>query len=107
MKEQFVTIEIAKKLRELGFNEECFTYWEDKYTGIEGIPLWQQVIDWLNFEKELFIRLDKRFNSYNYQVLKYNESKNKNEVVIDEYLSDLKYNEAREQSILKALELIK
>lgn len=48
MKEQFVTIEIAKRLRELGFNEECFTYWEDKYTGIEGIPLWQQAIKFIN-----------------------------------------------------------
>ncbi len=61
MKDQFVTFEIAEKLKELGFNEECFSfYWTDKvfyenvYYGVRGngestisAPLWQQAIDWI------------------------------------------------------------
>ena len=30
MKDQFVTYEIALKLKELGFDEECFAYYLDK-----------------------------------------------------------------------------
>jgi hypothetical protein len=70
MKEQFVTYEIALRLKELGFNEECFGYFDENsefnmfeyfdlerqnstiqsdYGGIKQCtaPLWQQVIDWL------------------------------------------------------------
>ena len=70
MKEQFVTYEIALKLKELGFNEECLAYYHDKTepylcryldsnNGAFNIncrhvlfdtdctaPLWQQAIDW-------------------------------------------------------------
>jgi hypothetical protein len=72
MKEQFVTYEIAKQLKEKGFDEPCFgdyfhferhnqsilDYDEDRQKIItdntdENItkylaPLWQQVIDWLS-----------------------------------------------------------
>jgi len=73
MKEQFVTYEIAKKLKELGFDEPCFGYYvglgdnkDDPFKLVEikcekgqfehladnvfPAPLWQQAIDWL-FEK--------------------------------------------------------
>lgn len=77
MKDQFVTYEIAKRLKELGFNEECiagyygfappqtepmfFMYnssrWQagqEIYTAqICSAPLWQQAIDWLR-EKHRF-----------------------------------------------------
>lgn len=73
MKEQFVTFEIAKKLKELGFDELCFGYYKngefnfaqtlnDKQTARIGVfqvssdlgendciaPLWQQAIEWIN-----------------------------------------------------------
>lgn len=70
MKDQFVTYELAKKLKELGFNEPCFKYYGisskalfDMAKGKETVnneqfkndpedvwcsaPLWQQAIDWL------------------------------------------------------------
>jgi hypothetical protein len=69
MKEQFVTYEIAKLLKELGFNEPCMKYIYTGNTAVNidtyheclprlayyfnkedmciSIPLWQQVIDWL------------------------------------------------------------
>jgi len=67
MKDQFVTYEIAKRLKELGFNESCLGYFDKdsqefiwsvggtvnhedgdelEYNCISA-PLWQQAIDWL------------------------------------------------------------
>ena len=67
MKEQFVPYEQALKLKELGFDEECFTYFKNGIIDLddEGIleiyknynahndideyissPLWQQAFDW-------------------------------------------------------------
>ena len=70
MKEQFVPYEIAKQLKEKGFNEECMagyllqtaTLFSDISHTLDGnihknsegsftcAPLWQQVIDWLERE---------------------------------------------------------
>lgn len=66
MKEQFVTYEIAKLLKEKGFNEYCLAYYEIGKNTIQYVretenpwknsnidnwmfvaPLWQQVIYWL------------------------------------------------------------
>jgi hypothetical protein len=70
MKNQFVTYEIARKLKELGFKEGCFMRFDDEKGEILRItsklespmynydddirafprycaPLWQQTIDWL------------------------------------------------------------
>jgi hypothetical protein len=77
MKDQFVTYEIAKRLKELGFNEACMAYYQYVYyptkdrtslrycptqpdcylndtddgSRMNGedctAPLWQQAIDWL------------------------------------------------------------
>ena len=73
MKKQFVTYEIALKLKELGFDEECFGYYSQNDTndmhylciyqeedyflsgdvpsiiGLEA-PLWQQAIDWCDLK---------------------------------------------------------
>ena len=119
MKEQFVTYEIAVKLRELGFNEECLGFYKTtlgdnvpelhiikcnynsgKYITIPedfhtDAPLWQQVIDWLREEHNINLYLPKSvYGGYVY--------------VVDSKYSDTIYNDyydAREQAILKALEL--
>lgn len=72
MKKQFVTYEIAKKLKELGFNEPCFAYFfadtNELYEstvrmynfnkGLETYaPLWQQAIDWLREEHLLYLNV--------------------------------------------------
>jgi hypothetical protein len=57
MEKEFVTYEIALKLKELGFEEECLAYFEDKELTLGRLssvgkkryliaPLWQQAIDW-------------------------------------------------------------
>ena len=124
MKNQFVTYEIALKLKELGFDEECFcTYhnaelsrnpshkidatpiqgkpyiWKNSkfHNSIVCAPLWQQVIDWLREEHNIHLYLPKSvYDGYVY--------------VVNSKYSDTIYNDyydAREQAILKAIELCK
>lgn len=66
MEKQFATYEIAKRLKELGFNEPCLGLFDanktffikeitqsdsEIYFGGYSAPLWQQVIDWLREKK--------------------------------------------------------
>ena len=132
MKEQFVPYEIAIKLKEKGFDEPCFgTYGfnnikpkklylpedireefneridvSDIVNGINGddvaAPLWQQVIDWLRTEHNIYLWVYKYYDD---------------EVEKDLYRFDMKnggfyssfYNtseEARQAAIEHALTLI-
>lgn len=128
MKKQFVTYEIALKLKELGFDEHTLGYFgkdnnfriaEDScnYGGIYSTcplirrnnfilaPLWQQVIDWLR-------------EKYDYNIT-YNVLKGFDGEIVKNYIfkgGDIQSNfkilskrtdfyEAREQAILKAIEL--
>ena len=132
MKEQFVTYEIALKLKELGFGEECLVFWfkkeqklsiENEYYNILmcqknknsdfninsnyiSAPLWQQVIDWF-YDKGIFIIISMDITSmWVYQV---GPGFPPMEKIIPQWVtSDYVYNnpnEAREQVILKAIEL--
>ena len=127
MKEQFVTYEIALKLKNLGFNEFCmgFFYSEhiDELSDISlgtttkvveemvnrfnciKAPLWQQVIDWFREQYELSLELDASSNGlYNAHIYSITNSKFGYSVIVE--IPQLNYYEAREQAILKALELI-
>ena len=98
MKEQFVTYEIALKLKELGFDEPCFSRWthgdsqtfpnihfrqdyknrviSDNHQSDYWIlaPLWQQAIDWLRKVHEIHINVDcfseKGGTKWDYQIVK-------------------------------------
>lgn len=131
MKKQFVTYEIALKLKELGFDEGCLMYWSKYYSPYFGgtksnetpilvdfeeklyeqrkelprkyysAPLWQQVIDWLREEHNILITEDyDMFPSHRRWVCKCKCYKFL-------YDNDYGFYEAREQAILKAIELIK
>ena len=109
MEEQFVTYEIALKLKELWFDEECFGYFRnrDKFLCLGAdsrvqrdstlAPLWQQVIDWFREKRDIHLYLPKSvYGGYVY--------------VVDAKYSDTIYAnfyDAREQAILKAIELCK
>jgi hypothetical protein len=124
MKEQFVPYEIALKLKELGFDEECLAHYRynsnmtkpdliniggitpnksflDKLKGFENeslvlAPLWQQVIDWFrtNCNRNVII------NTVDWETWFFVV----NSVVnINRYSN---YEEAREQAILKVITLI-
>ena len=141
MKEQFVTYEIALKLKELGFNEKCLAsyYTDDERNYDKGdiydcrrklsssidfdpfkeefdnfyinsnetyyvsAPLWQQVIDWFKEKHNMYIEityeggLQKDTSLYSFQIWS-NQTSNKSD--------KMNYFKAREQAILKAIELI-
>lgn len=130
MKEQFVAYEIALKLKELGFNEECFGYYdssnylciyqqEDYFLSSDSpniqvdAPLWQQAIDWLRITKKIDIQiLRNKPNYHEYKVEIY--KLNNNDTYLHLYIKDndgyivwfTTYEEAREQAILTAIELV-
>lgn len=128
MKEPFVTYEIASKLKNLGFdNILCFGYYTNKgeyldtskkYHKQQSIddlqdkclaPLWQQVIDWIrekyNISLEIFTL--SYHNSIQYC---FNIKKLEYTTITVLYKGNVyypSYYEAREQGILKAIELCK
>ena len=134
MKEQFVTYEIALKLKELGFDEFCFAHYFNgdlitktailksstmQYYQQNNInpsnqykdknctaPLWQQVIDWFREVKNINVEVwydntqDDGF-PWLYEIYIDNKEHQHDGSYYDSFY------EAREQAILKAIELIK
>lgn len=127
MNKQFVTYEIALKLKELGFDEKCFALYDayqhnrlvylnedgrnsagiiktNKSMEISSLaPLWQQVTDWLDKKYNLFITLALVANGYGFYIHIHYNTTNKGE----NYGFYPTLHLAREQAILKAIELIK
>jgi hypothetical protein len=112
MQKEFVTYEIAKELKELGFNEKCmgmygyeFEFVIDesswRYAQISNdilqAPLWQQVIEWFR-NKDIRIYESYPFNTWSVSVV---SNKTNNEYAHEGYQFTL------EQAILKAIELCK
>ena len=133
MEKEFVTYEIALKLKELGFDEPCCALFRHErlfpILGFEIInsikqsviaaPLWQQVISWLKneckLEIEVFKWVAKCYHNEELATPHYLFDIDKafeytNDWIYQSINDDLKYHtyeEAREQAILKAIELIK
>ena len=88
MNEQFCNYEISKKLKDLGFNEECLAvFYQEKFMNghvepyvwnlinsiktnsdcnsvdIVTAPLWQQVIDWLREKHNISVEPNFSFNT--------------------------------------------
>ena len=117
MKEQFVTYEIALKLKELGFDEECFglykneillrdyeTFQRNEFLNCIKAPLWQQVIDFFRQKHNIWIQIEMQYYdgiTYTYTIIQNNGK------VIKYKEEFYEYYEAREQAILKAIELCK
>ena len=127
MEKRFVTYEIAKKLKDIGFDEKCIGYFNRKgelicgpnvsdeaflFTNIGKVPkccltpLWQQAIEFLSEQYNILIYIDfTPKESYFYRETKLgyslyhidSEAENENKI---------NFYEAREQAILKAIELI-
>ena len=101
MKEQFVPYEIANILKEKGFDEPCFGYYQnneliinalsnyelDKYKLGIAAPLWQQAINWLKSKGILITEL---WDGWEYAKLE----------------EDFTYVQTKEQAIEHALTLI-
>lgn len=137
MKELFVTYDIALAMKELGFDKPCFGlyYVENKKFSktnfsnsnivktndyIIDAPLWQQCMDWLKEKHGIFVFIDmgKYYDSYegaypfqawckiykNKELINFITVRNK---LDNENFIFYSYEEAREQAILKAIELFK
>ena len=116
---EFVTYEIALKLKELGFDKDCLSCFmkngELYNTGYSNIhycnnmnrtlsPLWQQVIDWFEVNYKLFISMKLLYNgSVSYTVYDMNYPHKDNQFFIEFNNS----YDARENAILKTIEFIK
>lgn len=125
MKEQFVTYDIAVKLKELGFSQPCiagfnsykalkhnisstnanlddydYTY---RYDSKLLAPLWQQVIDWFRTEYDLLIYVSS-FNKdkHCHSICGYY---NEQFTSISDFFET--YGEALESAILSTIDLIK
>ena len=130
MNEQFCNYEISKKLKELGFEDECLGFYSKhnqfhlisygivSYNNTHdsicihplykldcAAPLWQQVIDWLREKHDIDVEIHSKFGQGNgwWSNLCYNSTRTEtlNVGMFDNYCK------AREQAILKALEIIK
>ncbi len=92
MKEQFVPYDLALKLEELGFDEDCFMEWYQHETGYAELfknstylpkhiipaPLWQQAFDWL-LPKLSNYNLDQMENTFD---LRYYDGKEWSYIII-------------------------
>ena len=135
MKEQFCNYEIANILKEKGFNEPCFGYYQnneliinalsnyilDKYKLGIAAPLWQQVIDWFREKHNLRIfestpiagLSSKSFNEdFRFELVKISGNGGHANSVFgngglgSRYQTYSSYNEARQAAIEHALTLI-
>jgi hypothetical protein len=127
MKEQFVSYEIAKKLKELGFDEPCLGYYSDWGTqepflisceyGQEkescairrknylcSAPLLQQALDWFRDKHKIHIEVERDFDGWCYKITEFS-SGNKFKCGGSAEMSD--HNVEVNKAIIKAFELIK
>ena len=118
MKKQFVTYEIALKLKELGFDEECLGYYTINNKGLLYpynmhkyiyrkdflcvAPLWQQVIDWLREKYNLYISIEANFSKKRWYFVVGNLWEYNSGSFFDDFKT---HYEAKEQAILKCIEL--
>lgn len=126
MKSEFVTYNIAKKLKELGFNKPCFA----KYNHYEGLfinqdeiltdnkytddscnaPLWQQCINWLRDVKKIHVSASPTpviNGQHGYQVQRIAGGVRTSNGWTPAYEKGDTYYTALEAAIKEALELIK
>lgn len=111
MQREFVPYELAVKLKELGFDEECFGYYVDgeldlKWRFIDAVqfgyresvlaPLWQQAFDWFT-RKGLHSYIEGAYPWFRYYI----------NTADDRYegFKHLKIEETREACLLKLIEL--
>ena len=116
MTKEFVPYELAVKLKKLGFDEECLSYYFNKqlsfgsktaYGEVVEAPLYQQAFRWFREKYDLRIWIES-----NYGVLKFEyviATTNFN--FIDKQFNDLSgyntYEEAELACLIKLIEIVK
>lgn len=128
MEEQFVTYEIALKLQGLGFNEDCivgrsslgimnykivsgnngcFVSWMKKDDTDLPLPLWQQAIDWLRNMHGIHVFIFRTYSNADCAFFGYQVDDIYLNMRMERMNYGLTYIQAREQSVLKAIEIVK
>ena len=126
MKEQFVPYELALKLKELGFNEECFGYYDNwlNYGKEKTIfrlglckgdikvvptPLWQQAFDWFreryNHSGEVYFYSSADFGKWHFDIEPLKLDGERYTTPIKEGFET--YNLARQACLEKLIEIFK
>lgn len=111
MKNQFVPYELSFKLNELGFDEECFGFYDNKNKYLIQLhsskdknsilaPLFQQVFDWFREKYNLHCVIDEYENPKSWGYLINNDD-------LDEECNFETYEEARQACLEKLIELSK
>ncbi len=122
MKNQFVTVDIALKLKDLDFNGHCiavyeFGTWTLKYypQGVDNnkkihhetlAPLWQQVTYWLREEHSIHITIHVHKEGYSFNIEKIN-GKNGIEMLYSSIITSMTnnvYYKTYEESIKNGIE---
>lgn len=121
MEDQFVPYELALKLKELGFKEDCLAWYVSKNYGLEiGLPkyddlikdaclapLWEQVFEWFRNNHKLRIYVDSTTdgpNEFKYFYVIKSGNGHDNEPFFSGWFE--KYEEAREKCLQKLISLI-
>ena len=125
IEEQFVPYEIALKLKELGFKEECFGYYDnwlnygkEKITFRLGLckgdikviptPLWQQAFDWFrekyNHSGEVYFYSSADFGKWHFDIGPLKPDGERFTTPVKEGFQT--YSLARESCIEKLIEII-
>lgn len=131
MYKQFATYEIALKMKELGFDEPCITYWgisskrliengtaADGYTNSEltkyniCAPIWQQAIDYFRESHHLSINITDDYSSRaGGWIFKFyindQRAPDMSKILLKNNFYWNSFSEAREAAILKAIEIVK
>ena len=127
MEEQFIPYELALKLKELGFDEECFGWWSwingntasfysypmsnkkmDEYNMSPkncSAPLWQQAFDWFELKHKLYSVIENVLLSFGIV-----DCRNNNTLIIKPIDHDDTYKsreEVRLECLKKLIELCK
>lgn len=125
MEKEFVPYELALKLKELGFNEECGAYYSPMDNKLSNIgivpissrvlkaPLWQQAFDWFRergYESEINRNIpemeSRGFKKYSFYI--WSEKTNPRGNFTDRKLNSVDtYNEARQACLEKLIEMYK
>ena len=130
MKHLFVPYELALKLKEKGFDEQCLMVYESKdslipeseagsnYTNVDA-PLYQQVQDWFREKHNIHIKVDDFLNNddkveWDFEIVKIGTDVDENGNYIplvsysidDEDRMNLSYYEALTKAIEEVIKLI-
>jgi len=128
MRKQFVTYEIALKLKELGFNEECLLVYNsykvlkhiisgtnpdiddyisfNKYDDRLPAPLWQQAIEWFREKHSLHISIYPVLNHWEGDVRDCNLSNKVHTTKHNHEMLAKTYHSIRNILVLKAIEIL-